>query len=53
MKDKYIFWTGKLELNDPPREACIITLDKNDVEISREYFGNNPRIELKQLKDER
>lgn len=51
MKDKY-YTPSIVEINDPSREVCIITLDKNDIEISREYFGNNPRIEFKQLKDE-
>lgn len=35
-----------IEINDPPREACIIKVDKNGEEIQREYFGNNPRIEI-------
>lgn len=32
------------EVKDPPREACIITIEKGK-EVSREYFGNNPRVE--------
>ena len=33
-----------IEINDPSLEACIIYLDKNGKEMSREYFGNNSRI---------
>ena len=46
-KNKNEYWlypTDFIELKDPPREACIIDVDNNGNEISREYFGPNPRI---------
>jgi hypothetical protein len=43
--DKWFFLpTEHIEVKDPSREACIIYIDKNDQEISREYFGINARI---------
>ena len=39
-------------VKDPSREACIITIDKNDQEISREYFGENARIVINGAYDE-
>jgi hypothetical protein len=46
----------EMEIKDPSREACLITMDNDDQEISREYFGNNPRViankEYKKAKEE-
>jgi hypothetical protein len=62
MKDAekpYVTFSTKMmemEIIDPSREACIITMDNDDQEISREYFGNNPRViankEYKKAKEE-
>jgi hypothetical protein len=34
-----------IDLDDPTREVYIMTVDDNGNEVSREYFGDNPRIE--------
>lgn len=45
MSKEYVFLPYHIqELKDPSREACIITVDLNDNEISREYFGHNARV---------
>ena len=43
-KNHKFFSDQKIEIKDPSREACIITVDRNDIEISREYFGENARV---------
>lgn len=41
------FSSKNIEVKDPSREACLIYIGKDGKETHREYFGNNPRIEIK------
>ena len=55
MKNKeWVFLSDNIiEVKDPSREACIITIGKNDQEISREYFGENARVIINKDYNER
>tara|TARA_R110000850_G_scaffold62559_4_gene142246 strand:+ start:730 stop:906 length:177 start_codon:yes stop_codon:yes gene_type:complete len=43
-KEWYFTPNNMIEVKDPSREACIITIGKNNQEKFREYFGRNARV---------